>query len=106
MSGSWFKPFQRMTGHEYNIGEYDKAVLAVGSTEYHGLHLPYGTDTLISEHLATEVAKKVKGLLMLPPIPYGMSAHYSEFPIAISLKTETLMHILWEVFDSLSKTAT
>ena len=92
-----------MTGHEYHSETYDKAVLAVGSTEYHGQHLPYGTDTLVSEHIATEVSKGVEGMLMLPPIPYGMSAHYSEFPLAITLKTETLMHVLFEVFDSLRK---
>jgi creatinine amidohydrolase len=102
MSGSGFKPIMRMTGHEFKEG-YDKTILAVGSTEYHGEHLPYGTDTLVSEHLATEVAKNVKGMLMLPPIPYGMSAHYSNFPIAISLSTETLMRVLREVFDSLWK---
>lgn len=102
MSGSGFKPFMRMTGHEFKEG-YNKAVLAVGSTEYHGEHLPYGTDTLVSEHIATEVAKRVKDMLMLPPIPYGMSAHYSNFPIAISLSTETLMRVLKEVFDSLRK---
>jgi creatinine amidohydrolase len=103
MKDSGHKPFLRMTGHEYHSGEYDKAVLAVGSTEYHGQHLPYGTDTLVSEHIAVEVSKRVEGMLMLPPIPYGMSAHYSEFPIAISLRTETLMHVLHEVFDSLLK---
>ncbi len=103
MTGSGHKPFLRMTGHEYHTGEYDKAVLAVGATEYHGQHLPYGTDTLVSEHIATEVSKQVEGMLMLPPIPFGMSAHYSEFPLAISLKTETLMHVLFEVFDSLCK---
>ena len=90
-------------GYQYSDNHYDKAVLAVGSMEYHGQHLPYGTDTLVSEHIASEVAKRVEGLLMLPSIPYGMSAHYSEFPLAITLKTETLMHILWEVFDSLKK---
>ncbi len=96
------KPFLRMTGHEFKKG-YDKAILAVGSTEYHGEHLPYGTDTLVSEHIATEVASKVEKLLMLPPIPYGMSAHYSNFPIAISLSTETLMRVLREIFNSLRK---
>jgi len=102
MSGSGFKPFLRMKGHEFKEG-YDKAILAVGSTEYHGEHLPYGTDTLVSEHVSMEVAMKVNGMLMLPPIPYGMSAHYSNFPIAISLSTETLMRVLREVFDSLRK---
>jgi len=103
MNDSGHKPFLRMTGHEYHSGKFEKAVLAVGSTEYHGKHLPYGTDTLVSEHIATEVSKRVEGMLMLPPIPFGMSAHYSEFPIAITLKTETLMHVLQEVFDSLRK---
>ncbi|MBN2335605.1 creatininase family protein [Candidatus Bathyarchaeota archaeon] len=92
-----------MKGHEYRERGYDKAVLAVGSTEYHGDHLPYGTDTLVAEHLASEVAARVEGLLMLPTIPVGMSAHYSSFPIAISLSTETLMRVLTEVFDSLDK---
>lgn len=97
------KTFQRMTGQDFKTGGFDKAILAIGSTEYHGLHLPYGTDTLVSEHLAKEVALKVKRILVLPSIPYGMSAHYSSFPIAISIKTETLMQILREVFNSLRK---
>jgi len=66
-----------MKGHEFKEG-YDKAILAVGSTEYHGEHLPYGTDTLVSEHVSMEVAMKVNG-------------------------TETLMRVLREVFDSLRK---
>jgi len=96
-------PLLRLMGHEYRDGGYDKAVIAVGSTEYHGDHLPYGTDTLVAEHLASEASRRVKGLLMLPTIPVGMSAHYSKFPLAISLTTETLMHVLRDVFDSLRK---
>src|SRR4030042_334562 len=97
------RPLLRLMGHEYRDGGYDKAVLAVGSTEYHGDHLPYGTDTLVAEHLAAEASRRVRGLLMLPTIPVGMSAHYCSFPIAISLTTETLMHVLRDVFDSLRK---
>jgi creatinine amidohydrolase len=97
------KSLLRLLGHEYKAGGYDKAVLAVGSTEYHGDHLPYGTDTLVAEHLANELAERVEGLLALPTIPIGMSAHYSSFPLAISLSTETLMHLLRDVFESLRK---
>jgi len=93
----------RMIGHRLKSGGYDKAVLPLGSTEYHGEHLPFGTDTLVAEHLAREVSLTVERLFMLPPLPYGMSAHYSSFPIAITLKTETLIHILTEIFDSLRK---
>jgi len=103
MSDSSRKPLLKMMGHEYKAGGYDKAVLAVGSTEYHGEHLPYGTDTLVAEHLAREVSSRVDGLLVLPSLPIGMSAHYSSFPIAITLKTETLMRVLSEVFDSLRR---
>ncbi len=90
-----------MTGHRLKSGEFDKAVLAVGSTEYHGEHLPYGTDTLVAEHLAEAVAERVGGMLMLPPLPFGMSMHYASFPIAITLTTETLMKVLTDVMDSL-----
>ncbi|MHA1594373.1 MAG: creatininase family protein, partial [Candidatus Baldrarchaeia archaeon] len=91
----------RMTGRDFRLGRFDKAVLAIGSTEYHGEHLPYGTDTLVAEHLAEAVAERVEGLLVLPPLPLGMSHHYASFPLALSLSTETLMRVLWEVFESL-----
>jgi len=92
-----------MTGHGFRSGGFDKAVLAVGSTECHGDHLPYGTDTLVAEHLAEAVAERVEGLLVLPPLPFGMSMHYASFPVAVSLSTETLMRVLREVFDSLRR---
>jgi creatinine amidohydrolase len=95
------KRLLRLTGHGLEAGGFDKAVLAVGSTESHGEHLPHGTDTLVSSHLAEAVAERVEGLLVLPALPYGMSAHYSSFPVAVTLSTETLMRILREIFSSL-----
>jgi creatinine amidohydrolase len=92
-----------MTGFGYKTGGFDKAVLAVGSTEYHGDHLPYGTDSMVATHLAEAVAEQVDGLLVLPPLPFGMSLHYASFPVAISLTTETLVNVLTEVFVSLLK---
>ncbi len=95
------KRLLRLTGHGLEAGGFDKAVLAVGSTESHGEHLPHGTDTLIASHLAEAVAERVEGLLVLPALPIGMSVHYSMFPIALTLTTETLMRVLREVFASL-----
>lgn len=95
------KRLLRIIGHELESGGFDKAALALGSTEYHGDHLPYGTDTLVAEHLAEAVAERVDGLLVLPPLPFGMSEHYSSFPLAISLSTETLMRVLRDVLGSL-----
>jgi len=62
---------------------------------------PHGTDTLIASHLAEAVAERGEGLLVLPALPIGMSAHYSSFPVAVTLSTETLMRVLREVFASL-----
>ncbi len=76
-----------MTGKEFKAGGFDKAVLAVGSTEYHGDHHPYGTGTLVAEDIASAVAERVEGMLMLPPLPFGMSMYYSSFPVSITLTT-------------------
>ncbi len=91
----------RLTGRAFKAGGFEKAVLPIGSTEYHGEHLPHGTDTLVAEALAEAVAERVEGLLLLPTLPYGMSRHYASFPMAISLTTETLMRVLREIFQSL-----
>ena len=95
------KLLERMIGYERGTFKFDKAILAVGATEYHGDHLPYGTDTIVARQIAEEVAKRIDGLLVLPPIPYGMSLHYAKFPIAVTLTSETLMKLLKEVFASL-----
>ncbi len=95
------KFLENIIGYEGKKVKFDKAILAVGATEYHGEHLPYGTDTIVARRLAEEVAKRVDGLLVLPPIPYGMSLHYASFPIAVTLTSETLISALRDVFSSL-----
>ncbi len=95
------KRLLRMTAHDLKSGGYDKAVIAIGSTESHGEHLPYGTDTLVAEHLAEAVAERVKGLLVLPSLPFGMSVHYASFPIAITFTTETLIRVMRDILGSL-----
>jgi creatinine amidohydrolase len=91
-----------MTGHKYTEAYFDKAVLAVGTTEYHGEHLPFGTDALVADSLATAVSSRVEGMLKLPTLPYGMSQHYAHFPITLTLSSETLIKVLKELFDSLN----
>ena len=92
----------RMTGHKLKDTYFDKTVLPIGSTEYHGEHLPFGTDTLVAESLASAVAMRVDGMLKLPALPYGMSYHYSSFPMVLTLDTETLTKVLKQLFDSLN----
>ena len=93
----------KMTGYLLKENYFDKAVLPIGSTEYHGEHLPFGTDTLVAESLAQAVSQRVDGMLCLPAIPIGMSRHYASFPISITLSTDTLIHVLKEIIDSLNQ---
>jgi creatinine amidohydrolase len=92
-----------MTGYLLKENYFDKAVLPLGSTEYHGDHLPFGTDTLVAESLAEAVSQRVAGMLCLPTLPFGMSRHYASFPLSITLSTETQIHIIKEVIDSLNQ---
>jgi creatinine amidohydrolase len=92
-----------MTGYLLKENYFDKAVLPLGSTEYHGDHLPFGTDTLVAESLAEAVSQRVGGMLCLPALPFGMSRHYFSFPLSITLSTETQIHVIKEVIDSLNQ---
>lgn len=82
-------------------GAYDKAILPLGSTEYHGPHLPYGSDTIAAETLALAFARELGGTLVLPPMPFGVSHHHLAFPWTVSVRPETLSLVVQDVGDSL-----
>ena len=92
-----------MTSTAFKKGNYDKAILAIGSLENHGGQLPLGTDTLVSYKLSVKIAEKVNGLLVLPPITIGYSEHYSYFPFNLSLSSETLIEVIKDVLSSVIK---
>ena len=79
----------------------DSAILPLGSTEQHGDHLPFGTDTLIVEHISKIVSQKAK-MILLPSIFYGVS--YEHEPLFnISLDYNVLVDIISNICYSLSK---
>ena len=55
------------------------AIVPLGSTEQHGPHLPEGTDHLIAQALARDVADRT-GYLCTPTITVGVSPHHRQFP--------------------------
>ena len=46
------------------------AYLPVGALEWHGSHLPFGTDCMTVEHIAVQAATKAGGVVF-PPVAYG-----------------------------------
>jgi creatinine amidohydrolase len=91
----------RFTGHAVADGRYDKAILPLGATEYHGPHLPYGTDTIAAETLAAAFARELGQTLVLPPMPYGVSHHHLVFSWTLSVRPDTLSLVVRDVADSL-----
>lgn len=77
------------------------AVLAIGSTEQHGPHLPLITDTLIGDALASGVAERLGNALQAPTIRAGLSEHHLTFPGTVSLRSDTLKAVISDYVESL-----
>ena len=86
---------------------YEVAVLPLGATEPHNLHLPYGTDTLESEEIAGRACEAAfhRGarVVMLPAIPYGTETNQMRFPLAMNLNPSTLFAVIRDLVDSLER---
>lgn len=70
------------------------AIVAVGSIEQHGPHLPLNMDTLDGDELSQRIAAKLGDALAAPTIRPGCSGHHMEFPGTITVPPETLMDMI------------
>lgn len=84
---------------------YDVAVLPMGATEPHNLHLPYGTDTLEAEAIcsrACEVAwERGARVVMLPAIPYGTETNQNQCRLSMNVNPSTLGLLIRDLVQSL-----
>ncbi len=93
----------KMTARAFRTGKFDKAILALGSCEAHGDHLPLGTDTHVSYMLSCKAAEKLEGMMVLPPVTVGCSAHYSGFPFTLYVSYETMTAVIKDILRSTIK---
>ena len=56
----------------------DMVLIAIGSIECHGRHMPLGTDILIPDHLL-ELIEEKSDVLIAPTIPYGACQSLSPY---------------------------
>lgn len=86
---------------------YEVAVLPLGATEPHNLHLPYGTDTfeaeVIGEQICAEAHRRGARVVLLPAIPYGTETNQRAFPLSLNLYPSTIQRIIGDLIESLAQ---
>jgi creatinine amidohydrolase len=77
----------------------DRLILVVGSTEQHGRHMAFGSDVWVPWEIARRLSDRT-GVLLAPPLNYGMSLHHLGFPGSLSLRPDTLASIFMDLLAS------
>ncbi len=89
---------------EVRTADFQVAVLPMGATEPHNLHLPYGTDSIEATQLASACCQKAFELgghiVQLPTIPYGTETNMQSFPLAMNLLPSTISLVLRDLVHS------
>jgi creatinine amidohydrolase len=84
---------------------FEVAVLPWGATEAHNRHLPYATDTVQSEAIAVEAARRAWAqgarVIVLPAVPFGVNTGQREVPLCINMNPSTQQALLRDVAESL-----
>jgi len=79
------------------------AVIPTGSTEQHGPHMTFETDTALAVAFAERLADRFPGkVLVAPPIPVGLSSHHLRFPGSMTLQPETFLAVGRDMVVSLA----
>jgi creatinine amidohydrolase len=85
--------------------QIEVAVLPLGATEPHNLHLPYGTDTFESDIIGERVCEAafVSGakVILLPTIPYGTETNQRECALSMNVNPSTLYAVITDLVTSL-----
>ncbi|MEZ4280026.1 MAG: creatininase family protein [Myxococcota bacterium] len=79
------------------------AIVALGSIEQHGPHLPLATDRWIAEALAKGLAERVGDAIAVPAIPFGCASEHLDFPGTLHVEPETLEATLDDLLASLRR---
>jgi creatinine amidohydrolase len=85
-------------------GEQDVVIVALGSTEKHGAHIPLGTDSYVTMEVVQRAAEAAD-VLYTPLVPFGYSPHHMgrhlEGAGTITLRAETYRRIMNDIARSL-----
>jgi creatinine amidohydrolase len=95
----------RSTTFEVERGAPRIGLLPVAAVEPHGPHLPVGTDLLIVESIARQVARLLgPDAYLLPTIPFGNSTHLRGVAGTADLSPDALRRVIQDVAVALHET--
>jgi creatinine amidohydrolase len=87
--------------------ELELVVLPWGATEAHNYHLPFSTDNVMVEKIASVSAQAAwdKGakLIVLPAIPFGVNTGQMDIRLNINMNPSTQFAILDDIIDVLNR---
>jgi creatinine amidohydrolase len=79
------------------------AIVPIGATEDHGLHLPVDTDNVICWEICEQAARNVPDqVLLLPLVPFGINEHHFDFPGSIDIPGNHFIGFLLGITRSLA----
>ena len=77
------------------------AILPWGATEAHNYHLPYSSDVIESNHIATAAAKiaheQEAKIIVLPTVPYGVNTGQTDIKLDLNINPSTQAAIINEI---------
>jgi creatinine amidohydrolase len=76
----------------------DRLILIIGATEQHG-YLSLATDIRIPQALADAASQKT-GVLVAPPLNFGSSPYFLDYPGTFSLRIATLLDVIEDLIRS------
>jgi creatinine amidohydrolase len=75
-------------------------IVPLGSTEQHGPHLPFSTDTDVAVAVARRAADARRDVVVAPALPYGSSGEHAGFAGTLSIGQDALEHAVVELVRS------
>jgi len=86
--------------------QFDLAVLPWGATEAHNMHLPYGTDNIETEKIASEAGRLAweagARVIILPVVPYGVNTGQKDVLLDLNIKPSTQLVVLNDIVEVLN----
>mgnify|MGYP000353385874 CR=1 FL=1 len=85
--------------------QFSIAILPWGATEAHNFHLPYATDTILADKVASEAAKLAWEQnckpIVLPAIPFGVNTGQMDVQLCMNMNPSTQYAVLKDVVQVL-----